>query len=175
MSILVNPFIFGGATASFPSAPEVILLTKTATQLCANGTIVQWDVEAGDTRGFFDASTDDELITVPSGVTKIRMSVFLRREDDTDTTDGNMIFVDFRKNGTGGNDFIGNASWAQTTAGDTDTDGGAVGWLGQQVHSGILEVSSGDTFRVRVGTDDYTDDDFVNAECWWEIEVIEAT
>lgn len=124
--------IVEGGTAVFSGA----LVKRTTTQAltAATNTVVLWDAEEYDDGGWHSTSTNTGRMTVPSGVSKVRLSARVSRSSVTD-----QLVVALLKNGV---DAIG-----MPTA-DTDTSG--VDYV--SVHSAAVNVVAGDYFEVQAYT-----------------------
>ncbi|HSL57759.1 MAG TPA: hypothetical protein VK866_07950, partial [Acidimicrobiales bacterium] len=78
----------------YRGARATLAATKTGVSF---PTIVAWDGTSRDTDGFWDA-TEPARLTVPAGVTKVRLSAFVML---TATSSAGAILLTFRKNRTG--------------------------------------------------------------------------
>nr|WMC97959.1 hypothetical protein RAR13_04380 [Aminobacter aminovorans] len=96
----------------------------------ATTTPVQWDTEDADVGGWVDLGTNNTRLTVPSGVTKVRIVANLLAASST-----NQLVVSMSKNGAS---FPGMGSFDNETAGVDSVNA----W------SAILDVTAGDYFEV---------------------------
>lgn len=138
-----------GALAEFKGA----LVTKSTTQslLSSTTTALTFDTEEYDTSGFHDNVTNNSRLTVPAGVSRVRVSGMVTRQ-----TTANQLYADIAKNGS---DFIGKGE------ADTDTSGSD----SVNVISAIVDVSPGDYFELRAFA---STSSTLEAECWFAIEAI---
>lgn len=114
-----------------PTAALHALVRKSATQSLgtASDTALSWSTEVHDVGAWFDSGSPTRF-TVPSGVTKVRLSGNIER-----ASEGNMMLGYFRKNGSA----IPGVAY-QATA----TTGGEL----LNVCSTVLEVTAGDYFEL---------------------------
>jgi hypothetical protein len=124
--------------------------------------IVPWDQASIDTDSFWDSGSP-ERFTIPSGVTKVRLRT--RIEMGAEASDAG-IFLGFRKNGSTF-DLSGDINWVRSTGGFNNNIAYA--------ESSVLEVTSGDYFEVRVNPDGFTQDDILQGESYFELEVLETS
>lgn len=136
------------------------LVQKTGAQTVASSTTVTltWAAEVYDTDAFHDNSTNNSRLTVPSGVSLVRVSASLATT--TNLGAGDQIVITMLKNGSA---VVG--CFAKDTL-----SASRPGRL--CAVSGILAVSPGDYFEVQVfqsgGARDYTAQD----DTWFQIEEV---
>lgn len=133
------------------------LVSKTGNQAISAGTTttLTWDSESADTDGFHDNVTNNSRLTVPSGVTKVRLSGGCR---NSQTTSGQTV-VSITKNG---------ASARGLPIRDEDNLS-ADNSLG--VVSSIQEVTAGDYFEMRLFVTNAANA-VAGDETWFQIEEI---
>jgi hypothetical protein len=143
-----------------------VLVYNSINQSLNNGsnTTLTWDTEAYDTGylgvQFHDTGVNPSRITIPNGVTKIRLTGALRMNDAGAT----QAFVEFNKNGSG---VIGSGSQdAQTTGTDN-----------LSVSSAVLIVSPGDYFELIAFTDGAGNTAAADSgfRTWFAMEVVETS
>lgn len=146
-----------------PPAPPFrgALVKKNANQTGANyvgGANVAWDGESYDTSGFHDNVTNNSRLTVPSGVSRVRLGAQMRF---TNGTAGEFSALTINKNGLGyeGQPYLVIAS--PTGAGSN------------QVSSPVLSVSPGDYFEANFQIQTDTSVDIQAGLSWFSIEVVE--
>lgn len=150
------------AIEKIDSATKMALVQKTTGQAISAGTTttVTWNTEVTDTDAWHDNSTNNSRLTVPSGVSLVRVSASLRHEDTTGTSASQFV-LNFLKNG---------ASVPGLPARDHPRSA-----LGNYLHaaSAILAVSAGDFFECQAFT---TEARTIQADdaSWFQIEEIPA-
>ena len=143
---------FNGATVS--NAADL------TTQNFSAGAVITWDTDDIDSDSFHDTGSNQERLTVPSGVTKVRLGANVRISPLTAGDDWSMRI---RKNAA---DFPGGAEAAGLTV-NTVAEGSVV--------SPVVEVIAGDFFDVFVDTETDTDVTVdALASAFW-IEVVETS
>jgi hypothetical protein len=128
----------GGAGGGGGNAFKGALVKKSTTQSATGGanTPVTWDQETYDEGGWHDNVTNNTRLTVPAGVSRIRLTAGVLRTDATSVWN-----VKFWKNGNASFD---GATWQVT-------DNASFG-EGSQISSAVLEVVEGDYFEAVVNT-----------------------
>lgn len=135
-------------------------LKKSADQSAANysaGAAVTWDTETYDTLGFHDTGANTSRITVPAGVTKIRLQGFIKASLVTANT---VHSLQITKNGT--------AVWNGSTEiieSVANTD------VGIYTSTPVIDVSAGDYFELFYFNAD-TSITVVSAYSWFHCEVV---
>jgi hypothetical protein len=118
-----------------PSDLKYALVNRSSNQAISSGTntIINWNAEVADTDGWHDNSSNTSRLTVPSGVSKVRVGFNLI----TEASVLGQLIGEILKNGSS---FLGKARH------ETDTSGGdsVGGW------TAILDVTPGDYFEVQV-------------------------
>ena len=152
-----NPAWANGANAAYRGA----LVFRGSDQTTANyttATAIPFPSEDHDTSAFHDNSTNNTRITIPSGVSRVRLSANCVYAN---LTANEWKYVTIRKNGSEGYDGRG-----QSTHGDGQTVGRAF------VQTGKISVSPGDYFEffLQIQTDTSIT---VGAQTWFDIEVFE--
>lgn len=148
------------AIQKLPAALKYALVNRSSNQAISAGTntIVNWNAEVADTDSWHDNSSNTSRLTVPSGVSKVRVGFNLGTEA---TLTGQLIGEIF-KNGAS---FLGKAR-AETDTNGSDFVGG---W------SAILDVTPGDYFEVNVFATNAINIGSLTAS-WFAIEeVLDAT
>lgn len=138
------------------------LVKKAADQTTANytaGAAVAWDAETYDTDSIHDNSTNNSRLTVPSGVTKVRLNATV--VIDLVTT-GLYTTLIIRKNGSNAYDGAGSCI--------NLADNFNVGRL--NVTTAVLSVSSGDYFEAYVLIQTDTSVTIVAAQSSFSMEII---
>jgi hypothetical protein len=117
-----------------PSSLKYALVHRTTTQNLTISTpaIINWTSEVADTDAWHDNSTNNTRLTVPSGVSKVRVGFNIQTVSATGA-----LTVRILKNGSA---FLGMAQ-VETDTGGTDN---VNGW------SAILDVTPGDYFELEV-------------------------
>lgn len=139
----------GGGGVTFSGA----LVKKTATQSLSASTnaLVTWDAEEYDDGGWHSTTTDTSRMTVPSGVTRVRLAARISRDNITD-----QLVVNILKNGA---DAIG-MPWSDTENSGTDS---------VSVASAVVAVTAGDYFEVQAYTNNAS---VVQTTSWFSIEKV---
>lgn len=114
------------------SATKYAVVSKTANQALTGGvsTTLTWDSEVADTNAFHDNVTNNSRLTVPSGVTRVKLVANLKSTSNVNTT----YIVQITKNGT----FTG--------AGCVVTCSTFTGLV--NLSTALLEVTPGDYFEL---------------------------
>ncbi len=160
--IVVSPpflSIAGEADVAFRGA----LVTEAADDTSQNYTTLTtltWDTDTYDTDDIHDTSTNTERLTVPSGVTFVRLSGNVRV---TSNTNDNWVFIGVAKNGGATGEFSGS--------------GGTFNEVGSSVSvtnctTAIVPVIGGDYFELDIQAQDssLTRD---ASQSWFAMEIIE--
>jgi hypothetical protein len=150
---------WSGGSGTFGGA----LVRKAADQTGANfsaGAAVSWDSETGgyDTNAIHDNSTNPSRLTVPSGVTKVRLQAQIYLTSVTSS-----VPVQFYLMKNGSTNFVGFTGNYVSVSDASST---------MNISSPVLPVTSGDYFEAAV----YTTDSSVtvkNEYSWFSIEVIQ--
>jgi hypothetical protein len=141
------------------------LVRKAADQTTLNatgaGVALTWDSETGgyDTDTIHDNSTEPTRLTVPTGVTRVRLSAqvyWLLTTADT------FKLLQLEKNGSFA--YVGSAS--------SGTEIGASSGSGQ-IHSPVLTVTAGDYFEIRLFEESDTSITIESDNSWFAMEIIE--
>lgn len=139
------------------------LVYKSADQTAANfstGAAVQWNAEDHDTNGFHDNVTNNSRLTIPVGVSKVRLSYAIRCDSVTANAD---VITQLRKNGA-----------AMTSPGNAiaivDTSSTAPRCT---VSTPVISVVLGDYFEVELLVAADSSIDIEADVSWFAIEVIE--
>lgn len=137
------------------------LVKKSADQTGADytaGPAIAWNAEEYDTDSIHDNATNNTRLTVPSGVTRVRLSGMVMVSNFTGSTD-----LSFYLSKNGAAPFTG---WAGQKS-DADDPGPYIGF-----HSAVLAVTSGDYFESNLYT--FTDNSItvVAAGSWFAMEII---
>lgn len=139
------------------------LVTKAANETGANystATIpIPWTSESYDTDGFHDNVTNNTRLTVPSGVSKVRVSACVRIESLTSD-----VWISLRLAKNASNNFDG--STGQATE---------IGTSALQISfaSPVMAVTPGDYFEAELGIESDTSVTVNAARSWFAIEVVE--
>lgn len=143
----------GGGGAAFQGA----LVKKTTAQslLTLTTTTITFDAEEYDTSGFHDNVTNNSRLTVPAGVTKVRLSARLSRTSQT-----GQVVLSMLKNGSG----------AAVGLAQIDTDTAGTDHVTAQ--SAVLSVTAGDYFELQGYVEGASD---ITTESWFAIEVVETS
>lgn len=120
------------------------------------GVNIPWDAEEYDTDGFHDNVTNNTRLTVPAGVSKVRLSFYVITANVTANTN---VFASIRKNDTAP---IGSVAIVC----DTDNTNPRVNGV-----SPVLSVAAGDYFEVQGIWSDTSVD--ITTGSWFAIEVVE--
>lgn len=123
------------AIEKLPSDLKYALVHRSSNQAIAGvtTTTVQWNAEVVDTDGWHDNVTNPSRLTVPAGVSRVRVTANLV----TEATASGQFVMTMLKNGA---DFIGSARSESDTAGTDSVNG----------MSAIVAVVPGDYFEVQV-------------------------
>jgi hypothetical protein len=144
----------------FDSALKYCLVKKTATQsLSANTTAqVVWANagEVADVGGWFDSAVSTTRFTVPSGVTRVRISASI----DIGSTNGGLAF------------WITNGAGTVLRGCPNQSRDQTNGLKAAQVVSAVLSVSAGDTFRVNVQSGGVAATIPASGDVWFCIEEV---
>lgn len=143
----VNALLGTTGSVAFQGA----LVTKSAVQNITGAATATWNTETYDYGGWHDNVTNNSRLTVPTGVSRVRVTAVLRRASATD-----QIFARIAKNGT-------NIDALGAGGADTDTAGADT----VNLVSAVLEVVPGDYFEIEV-TMGVTAD--LAAESWFAID-----
>jgi hypothetical protein len=152
----------GGAAGAFGPASRGALVGRTTTQSIANvtDTAVQFDQEQYDTDAIHDSATNNSRLTVPAGVTKVRLAANVEWD--------NLGAEAFRqmwlhKNGAL---FPGSAKHINKES--------TQGWM--NVATGAVEVTAGDYFELIVRQSSGSSINIVNSDnTWFSLEIVERT
>lgn len=142
-------------------AGAVIISKTLASQTLLSGTIitVTFDTVDTDDLGFADLAVDDTKLTVPAGVTKVRVSANLR---SSKTLNG-YRYAKVLKNGL-------LTSGLPSSLHPHNGDEYSI----FPMQSAVLSVGTGDYFTMTYENGDSGDDDYVDSkETWMSVEVIE--
>ena len=160
---------FPGVTVERPFIGALLALSANQTNLAATafpGTVLSWGAETYDTgyRGteFHSTSVNPSRITIPVGVTRVRLSSNVMWAAPTLALDK---FIGIFKNGAefpgSGQDLISHANGINRQRQGTITS--------------VVDVVAGDYFEVFGWSDSTTNDDIdVDDETWFHLEVIET-
>jgi hypothetical protein len=129
-------------------------------------TIVAWDGTSRDTDGFWDAAEPARL-TVPAGVTKVRLSAFVML---TATSNAGAILLTFRKNRTG-TDALQIEGAAESHIRHSST---GFSRNSAAAFTDVLDVVPGDYFDLRVNISGLGTVNTILADSWFAIEVVEV-
>lgn len=163
----VDVGVNGGATlgsnGTWRGATVGLTADDTAVDFSSIADYAGWDNEINDTDGFWASSPNPSRLTVPSGsgITKVRLTAAMLI---TTTTAGANWFIAIRKNGTT-NQYVGHGS-ANLQAGHATA--GLV-----TVTSGVIDVSEGDYFEVRVLGAGESSETVEADGAYFQIEVVE--
>lgn len=147
----------GGGAASFKGAMVIV----SATVLAANYSTaapIPFDEEVYDTDGFHDNVTNNTRLTIPAGVSRVRLGGMVRAFA---VTDGNGQSLQVLKNGAG---FDGNGYFAA----EVDSSIGA----GATLSTGVIDVVAGDYFELQFRCTDSSIE--LNSSTHFWIEVVEG-
>lgn len=141
--------------------PRGALVTRSADQTAANYTAtaaIPFDSEVRDTDGIHSNTVNNTRLTVPSGVTLVRLKAMLRLANVAGDLWLHMLFG---KNG-GTPDFVGNGRLL------TEVGNGSPAL---NICSALLEVAPGDYFEVFLNVETDTSIS-VQAMSWFEMEIV---
>jgi hypothetical protein len=146
------------AAEVIPSTRKMALVSKSANQAMSAGTTttMAWGAEIRDTDGFHDNSTDNSRLTVPSGISLVRISACI-----TASGTSTQIVISFQKNGGSA---VGLPQVECSGQPVTDIIGAV---------SAILAVSPGNYFECRAFTTDALSI-VTGDKTWFQIEEIPA-
>lgn len=140
------------------------LVAKAADQTGANystaSAVVTWDSEIYDTDGFHDSVTNNSRLTVPNGVSKVRLltqTSFLLV-----TASSTIIILQIQKNGSL---VFGGVPMSRDSVANTDPQ--------VQTASPVLPVVPGDYFEVLLTVAGDTSVTLTSANSWFAVEVVE--
>lgn len=126
------------ATISAPPLERALVyLTADATGNYSSDTVMSYTSEQEDSAGFHDNSTNPTRLTVPSGITKVRL---LAQVHVTNVSVDQDLFVDFKKNGS-----LYQAAGSSMLIVDDPAFTGRFG----QLASAPLTVTAGDYFEIQ--------------------------
>lgn len=152
----------GATTGHIKYAGHVGALVKKSANLTGQNTTgdvaVAWDAETYDYGTWHDTVTNNSRLTVPSGVSRVRV---MGQVTLANVTASNIITATIRKNGSAAYDGVGQVNTA---------NGGTT--VVTQVETAILEVSAGDYFELYIKASSDTSIDYTAAGCWFAIEKI---
>lgn len=137
------------------AAARVSRSTDLTAQNYSSETAISWNVEDFDDAGFYDAGSPTRL-TVPSGVTRVRVDAAGFLSDLTGGSSNLLVHVAIRLNGTRITSFIGLA--------------GNAGAASATVTTGVIDVTPGDYFELHMRSPNDSSVTFVSAESWMSIE-----
>ena len=146
-----------GGGSSFRGA----LVKKTANQTAADyttRTAIAWDGETYDTDTIHDNATNNTRLTVPTGVTYVRLSSGIQI---TNFTADLWMRLSLQKNGS--LDYDGSTQ-ANTEAGTTT--------LYLNLMSPVLAVTAGDYFEITLQVETDTSIDITAARTWFAMEIV---
>lgn len=143
-----------------PSLAEGCKLTR-STGTTFGGAAEEWDTEIYDTNGFHEGVTNPSRITIPSGVTKVRLVAHI--ESGTTIDNVATITAKFQKNGSAGTiddaatsfQPIGKAYVITAHSGVIDLD------------TGVITVAAGDYFELLTTEDNPSQNVDINAYVSW--------
>jgi hypothetical protein len=121
------------------------------------GTKMAWDAEDFDTAAFHDTVTNNTRLTIPAGVSKVRITGAIR---STNNSAAGWHGIRIYKNGSA------------TQLVGVENDASITAWSGT-VDSGPLSVSSGDYFEMDYANNNLTGTTIVAAASFFAIEVLE--
>ena len=124
-------------------------------------TAVVWDQEVYDTDGFHDNASNNSRLTIPAGVSKVRLSA---QVVGGSLTADLWFFAGLRKNGAAGTDWDG--------VGRSSTETGLTSGVANMV-SAVTPVMAGDYFEVYLQVETDTSIDLFAGSSWFAIEVVE--
>ena len=152
------------SAAGAPTINGAKVLDNSA-QVIANTafTVKTWDTEAYDTDGYHDNVTNNSRITIPAGVTKVRLTAHIL----WDFWNGNTRTVKIRKNGSDGaidDAVITYQPKISCTAGQQS------GVQGYFIDSGIITVAPADYFEVLVWQNTGGNLNVTAYQSWFQVE-----
>jgi hypothetical protein len=129
-------------------------------------TIASWDGTSRDTDSLWDAAEPARL-TVPAGVTKVRLSAFVML---TATSSAGAILLTFRKNRTGTDalqiEGAAESHIRQSSTGFSRNSAAAF--------TDVLDVVAGDYFDLRINVSGLGTVNTILADSWFALEVVEV-
>lgn len=138
------------------------MVKKAADETGANFTTaaaIAWDAEEEDTDAFHDNVTNNSRLTVPSGVTRVRVGVYVQTAN---TTANNTLSLRIRKNGS--TSFMGGGGANAESSFTSDR---------VQAFTWPIAVTAGDYFEAFLQSESDTAIDIVAAESWFAIQVVD--
>lgn len=148
------------ATTNFRGA----MVRKASDAAAANfttATAITWDTDVYDTDNIHDTSSNTSRLTVPSGVTKVRLKAQVELNS---LTSGNWTAIVIRKGGV--------AAYSGCPAAVYEID---ASFAVMNISSGVLNVSAGEYFEVFVQVESDTTVGIVAQTSWFTMEVVEGT
>ncbi|HEU4805003.1 MAG TPA: hypothetical protein VFS91_04225 [Nitrobacter sp.] len=139
------------------------LVSKVADQTAANyttRTAIAWDSESYDTDSIHDTVTNNSRLTVPSGVSYVRLTGQVQILSITGGVFANLVMS---KNGSG--TFLGRPATLLTT------DAVAVNWM--NVNSPVLAVTAGDYFTLDLEIETDTSVTVSADVSWFAMEILQ--
>ena len=139
------------------------LVTKSSADPLTTGAslVLGWNVEPTDTDNIHDNVTNNSRLTVPAGVSKVRVRAQTAWEFLVVSGTYRQMLI--KKNGS-----------SLTYSGRASTVEPPTDFLGiLNVGSGVLEVTPGDYFEVEVGHDSGITVDVLAGDSWFEMEIVE--
>lgn len=137
------------------------LVKKAADQNTADytaGAAIAWDEETYDQGGFHDNVTNNSRLTIPAGVSKVRVSA---QAYLTNLTADMYVQLQITKGGSPG--FTGMGGTFQ------ESGGGAIA----QASTAVVQVSAGDYFEAQMTVETDNSITVLAARSWFAVEVIE--
>lgn len=151
-ALIGSPTTFRGALVTHSAALDIVTSTLTS---------VTWNTETYDTDTIHDNSTNPERLTVPAGVTRVRLSANVQWEP---STAGNTRQIFISKNGDDGvYDGRANISGGKPTTVN----------YAQNCHSAVLIVAEDDYFICRVQHDVGSNLEILQPNSWFSMEIIQ--
>jgi hypothetical protein len=151
----------GGDVVTPKGAFRGALVHKVADQATANytaGAAIAWDAEAYDTDSIHDTVTNNSRLTVPTGVTQVKLSAGVAISSISAD-----VYVQLQLRKDGSTDFIGQTQTFQEVG---------LGAAGLSFHSPKLDVAAAEYFdaflTIQTDTSVTLDDD----RCWFAMEII---
>ena len=129
-------------------------------------TTVLFSTEAYDTNSFHSTSSNTGRLTIPTGVTQVRLTAYMSWEPNGSS----FRLLKIRKNGSDGaidDDQITYQPEIFVSAANA-----SVPDLGMYIDSGIITVAATDFFELRVFQNSGLQLDLLDEQCWFQIEVI---
>lgn len=132
----------------------------------ATPTVVAFNSESYDTAAIHDNATNNSRLTVPVGVTRIKLTAYAKW-----AANGSAFrFMEIRKNGAGGtidDDMAGYEPSLYASAANA-----SVPLLGMQLASGTITVVATDYFELRVEQTSGGNLDLLAGDYWMEMEIV---